>query len=276
MDTFSTKKKEIRKEEQDHLDEIKALNKRLTTIEEDIDDLNSSVKRNQNKLKTNQEKETSLLGKIKLIEEDIEIIKNSEFKSNKQKWQKEVVKLNSQIIETDEKIKKQESLLFDKKQWVFNFKKFSSHLANKSLKIIEGYVNKFLIDLGSDIAVRIEGYKMKADGTLSEKITPYIIRDGIVRKYGSFSKGERGRVNMSCYLALAEVINKTNKYGGFDFISLDEVTEGVDSQGIGLIAKALGKLERTIMLTTHVTDRSIHSDVLLVRKENGVSTLILN
>jgi exonuclease SbcC len=274
VDAFSLQKKEIRKEEQEHLDVIKELNKRLSTIEEGIDDLNSSVKRNQNKLKTNQEKEVNLTAKIELINEAIELLKQSKFESNKLKWQKEIVRLNNQIIEVDEQVKEQEKKLFDKKQWIFNFKKFNSHLANKSLKVIEGYVNKFLVDLGSDIAVRIEGYKMKSDGTMSEKITPYIIRNGIVRKYGSFSKGERGRVNMACYLALAEVINKTHKYGGLDFIALDEATDGLDEVGTGLIAKSLCKLNKTILMTTHVTNRTaIHSDILVVKKENGVSTI---
>ena len=69
-------------------------------------------------------------------------------------------------------------------------------------------------------------------------------------------------------------MNKSNKFGGLTQLFLDEFAEGCDPKGIGLIIKSAQKLNFPLMMTTHVTDREAVSDILIVRKENKVSTLI--
>jgi exonuclease SbcC len=271
----SKEKGVIRKEEQAHLDSIKALRSKMNEFKEEVDNISSTIKRNENKKVSNLSKIESLKESIKLCREQITALKAlKKDETIIQRFEDSITETYKEIVKIDNKIKKENDLLFEKKQWVFNFKKFSAHLANKSLKVIQGYCNLYLQEMGSDIQIRIEGYKQKSDGSLSEKITPYIIRNGEVRKYGSFSKGERGRVNLASSLAIVSIINKTHKYGGLENFMADELFEGVDSKGLSLIVKSVEKLNVPMMLTTHVTDRSVSSNVLLVRKENNVSKLI--
>lgn len=160
--------------------------------------------------------------------------------------------------------------------WIFNFKKFNMYLANQSLKIIQGYCNKFLQDIKSDIQIRWEGVKLLASGELREEITPYIIRNNQMKGFWSFSGGERARMDYSMIFTLQDMINKTNKYGGLNFLSTDEIAEGIDSLGLSDLMDSMNDLNRTILITTHVVNRKVGSNVLMVTKKDGVSTIQTN
>jgi len=164
--------------------------------------------------------------------------------------------------------------IFDTEQWITNFKKFNMHLANRSLATIQTNCNKFLESIKSDIQVRWEGFKVLGTGKLKEEITSYIYRNGEERDFWSFSGGERARLDISMILTLQGMINSTHKYGGLQFLSLDEIGEGTDAQGLSDIMKSLSVVEKTIMITTHVVNRNIGENILLVRKVNDVSTLV--
>ena len=81
-------------------------------------------------------------------------------------------------------------------------------------------------------------------------------------------------MNLASCLAIVAIINKTHKYGGLENFMADELFEGVDEKGLALIIKSVEKLSVPMMLTTHVTNRSVSSNILLVRKENNESKLI--
>lgn len=180
------------------------------------------------------------------------------------------------LRDTNYSIKRKNNQIFEVSQWIFNFKKFNMFLANQSLKVIQGYCNKFLQDVRSDIQIRWEGIKMLASGSLKEEITAYILRDSEQRDFWSFSGGERARMEFAMILTLQRMINQTHKYGGLDFISIDEVFEGMDAQGLSDLMKSLSQSNKTILLTTHVVNKSIGENILLIRKINGVSIISKN
>lgn len=266
----------IQQQENEHREQVRKIKNQITEVEDSIENLKKTINRNKSSIENKLNSIDVIQENIKLAKQQIEALKTSV------KDESRVTNLNVSIAENEklitsleEKLVVEETKLFELKQWVFNFRKFNGYLANQSLKVIQGYVNKYLIDMQSDIQVRIEGFKENPKtGELSDKITPYIIRDGITRKYGSFSKGERGRINLATTMAIQGIMNKSNKFGGLTQLFLDEFAEGCDPKGIGLIIKSAQKLNFPLMMTTHVTDREAVSDILIVRKENKVSTLI--
>lgn len=162
--------------------------------------------------------------------------------------------------------------IYEANQWMNNFKQFRTFLANQSLDIIEYHCNRYLIEMGSDLRVKLEGFKMLANGTMKDDITAKIIRDR-ERSFASFSGGEQGRLLFASILANRHMINETHPYGGLDFLSIDEVFEGVDSIGLKHLIKSAKTLDIPVMIITHVTDEDTSGDVITIVKENGISTI---
>lgn len=155
-------------------------------------------------------------------------------------------------------------------QWANNFKQFRMHLANQSLEAIEFHMNRYLVGMQSDLKVKLEGFKMLANGTFKDEITAKIIRT-VERTFSSFSGGEQGRLLFAAILANRHMINQTHPYGGLDFLSIDEVFEGVDSLGLKKLVQSAKKLNVAVMIITHVTDEEVNDDILLIEKINGIS-----
>lgn len=210
-----------------------------------------------------------------------ESIKNLEVKkSNLKKGDntKEIEKLNSDLVKQRKilsthqiNLTKVEEKITNKKQWSLNLKQFRMYLANKSLGVIEYHCNRYLQEMGSDLLIKVEGFKVRADSTIKEEITCKIIRN-IERNFKSFSGGERGRLLFASILANRFMINETHPYGGLDFLSIDEVFEGVDSEGLLSLVESAKLLSIPVLLITHV---SVEEDdnVLTIIKENGVSKI---
>lgn len=113
---------------------------------------------------------------------------------------------------------------------------------------------------------------MLANGTTKDEITAKIVRDN-ERSFHSFSGGEQGRLLFTSILANRHMINNTHPYGGLDFLSVDEVFEGVDAIGLRHLVDAAKELQISVMIITHVTSETIDDNILLVTKENGVSKI---
>ena len=205
----------------------------------------------------------------KLIE-----IKNSKQETSTNQLQKQKLKESEKLIDAyNEEISRTEESIYEDKQWILNFKNFKSYLANQFLQVIEALSNTFLEKLKSDLQIKWDGYKTKADGTVSEKITPYIIRNGEVREFNSFSGGERARMELAAILTIRELINHSHPYGGLDFMFTDEIFEGLDGLGLSSLMNSIKDFKYPILITTHVTDSNIYGNVLTVVKENGISKL---
>ena len=166
-----------------------------------------------------------------------------------------------------------EDKLSKAREWSYNFKSFKSFLANQFLQVIEGLSNKYLKELRSDLQIKWGGYKIKADGSMSDRITANIIRGGEIREFSSFSGGEKARMEFALILTIRSLINNSHPYGGLDFLFTDEIFEGLDGLGLSNLMHSISEFNFPILITTHVTDSNIHRNVLTVVKEHGISKL---
>ncbi len=187
----------------------------------------------------------------------------------------EKIKSARAYISKQRKISEQaEESISNTVEWGLNFKRFKMYVANQSLETIEYHSNRYLKDMGSDMRVELSGSRELAKGDIKEEISAKIIR-GVERSFKSFSGGERGRLIFASILANRHMINSTHPYGGLDFLSVDEVFEGVDSEGIKSIIESAKTLNVAIMIITHVTDSDTSSDILTIVKENDISRIKL-
>lgn len=267
---LSRKKRELRTK-------IENIGKNNTETNTLINDIQLSIDRGKLKIERVEGERKNIQLEIVALEESIKNTKEKEIDKVRIGEIKGLMRSEGgRLRDTNYSIKRKNNQIFEVSQWIFNFKKFNMFLANQSLKVIQGYCNKFLQDVRSDIQIRWEGIKMLASGALKEEITAYILRDSEQRDFWSFSGGERARMEFAMILTLQRMINQTHKYGGLDFVSIDEVFEGMDAQGLSDLMKSLSQSNKTILLTTHVVNKSIGENILLIRKINGVSTIVKN
>lgn len=186
--------------------------------------------------------------------------------------------LTASIDELKLKLEPIENELSLIKYWQYYIGKsgFTTFLANKSIKLIEGVTNSFLKKFKVDISVLINGFKVLKDGSVREKIDVYIQSNGLqAKKFMANSGGERGRVILAGILGIQHLINLSTEGKGLNFIALDETFPGIDSVGQENMIKVLDTLGVTIMLITqNVSDDFNVDNFLLVEKTNGVSKYI--
>jgi exonuclease SbcC len=175
-------------------------------------------------------------------------------------------------IRLDEKRKEKESV----DVWEIHFKNFKSHLANKSIKNIEDYTNLFLNSMGSNLAIKIDGYKTLASKKVKEQISTSVLRDGFDSgSYGKFSGGERGRIDICNIVGMQELISLNAGHGkGLDMLLADEILESVDVQGMECIINSLQSLGKTIMLVSQNEINTLAEYTLTIQKKNKVSTIL--
>ena len=199
-------------------------------------------------------------------------LKKDNNKAAVKEFKNSIKKIGVKNLSIEKELKEVEDALYKINQWKNNFKQFKMHVANKSLETMEFHCNRYLKGMGSDLKVEFEGYKILANGTVKDEITAKIIRND-ERTFNSFSGGEQGRLLFASILANRHMINHTHPYGGFEFLSIDEIFEGVDGIGLQSLVEESKKLQTCIMLITHVTDESVNEDVLKIVKRNGVSRI---
>ena len=244
----------------------------IASIESEINEANAEIVSNKANIELS-------LGKIKNTQTEIENYKTQ--KNNLKKGSNESVikqyKFEINLYEKGIESKKKElneigDKIYLRNKWITNFKQFKMHVANQSLEVMEYHTNRFLNEIGDDLTVKYDGYKVLSNGTIKEEITAKIIRE-TERTFHSFSGGEQGRLLFSSILANRYMINNTHPYGGLDFLSVDEVFEGIDSAGLKDLVNSAKQLEICVMLITHVTDEEIDEDVLVIEKVNGISRI---
>lgn len=207
--------------------------------------------------------------KKKLIEQiKSEVLEKKDLSS----YKKNIDIANEKIEKIDNQIINQNSKISKNTQWIQRFKDFKMFLAMEQLKNIQSSANDVLKKMGSDLRLMIEGFKKGANGKIKEEITPYIFRDEM-EFFTFYSEGEKARCEISLILALQSMINTTKKYGGMQFLLIDEVLESVDSLGIESITSSISFLKQSILIVTHVP--KLNEDISQIRivKENGISRL---
>lgn len=243
--------------ERQRLADIKDLESDLNKIDSDIESIKDEIK---------LEKKS-----IALIEKQKSQLKEGDNKKRIEELEEELKKFNSEFKESKISVLKYQRLIDKRKQWIINFKQFRMFLANKSLSVIEYHCNRYLKEMRTDLVVKIEGFKVLADGSIKEEINCKIIR-AQERSFSSFSGGERGRLLFASILANRYMINETHPYGGLDFLAIDEVFEGVDSEGLSSLIDSAKLLTIPVLLVTHVSVEE-SDNVLTIVKENGVSKI---
>lgn len=212
---------------------------------------------------------------IKDLEIEIKNLKPDDNSKIIKELKKEIKELKEDKSEVEEEHTEVGDKIYERNQWSNNFKNFRMHVANQSLEAMEFQNNMYLKGMGSDLRIRLDRFKTLANGTTKDEITATIIRD-TERTFSSFSGGERGRLLFASILANRYLINSTHKYGGLDFLSIDEVFEGIDGLGLRKIINSAKTLGIAVMIITHVTDEDVSEDILRIEKVNGVSKIIKN
>lgn len=178
-------------------------------------------------------------------------------------------------VKLDQEIDKLEKQLQSTKAWEVNFKNFKSFVANQSIKNISDYTNLFLQNMGTNLAINIDGYKVLSNGKVKEQITTTVLRDGFeAGSYGKFSGGERGRIDICVILAIQELINLNCKSGGLDLTICDEILDQVDGLGLESIINSLQSLGKTVMIVSQNEINALKEYTVTVQKQNRISTIL--
>lgn len=261
------------------LEKVKKDILRAEEQKEEMDNLSYEKNKQQRRINNAQETVKEMLDSIDIYDKQIDELKR------KKKDNKLLNSLNERISDCgkqiDELIKRLQPITEEIdmiKFWQFNMGKngFSTYLANKSIKIIEGITNSFLRKFGVDISVLINGFKILRSGEVREKIDVFVLNDGITaEQFMSKSGGERGRVTLAGILGIQHLINLSTNGRGLNLLLLDEVFPGIDAMGQEKIIKVLETLGITIMLITQNVSESFNNEnTLYVVKSGGESRYV--
>ena len=165
--------------------------------------------------------------------------------------------------------------LLEQKQLFLNYK---AHLANTKLTAISQIVNSVLEEIGSNIRVDLQGYKVLKSGKLKESITVQLLKSGVeCGSFFKFSKGERCRVNLASIIALQRLTNANCDDGkGLGLLVFDEILDSSDQVGFVSYCNTINKLQITSLLITQNSLPENYPYSLTVVKENGMSHILNN
>lgn len=244
-------------------------------LQEALDIIDAGIDTGERYVKTIKEKNVAAEASIEAYKKAIEAARNSsqdDFIKSLGTSLAELKTTQSDAILSLDKAQKE----FDKyvKQENY-FVEFRSYLANKKVEAIAGVTNYFLELIGSDLRVEMLGFKRLKNGTLKDKITVNVLRNGVPNgSYFKLSGGETARINLASILGLQRLTNNSAENGrGLDIICLDEILDKADTTGIESISQALNRLKVTSLLVTQnsIADNGGHTFV--VTKQNGYSTI---
>lgn len=272
---FGLKKRQLRNEEIESEKVLRVAEEKAASLKRGIASIESRISDAAASIKSLGESADNCAQQIISLNEQLEGLKLGEI--NQARVDELEASIKASMDLADELATAYEAKLKEKNdivRWGLNFTRFSSELAKESLTVITDRQNNILNDMRSDLRVRWEGFKVKKDGSASDKITPMIIRNGLEKGFNTYSGGERGRVEYSSILTSQSLINSTHPHGGLDFLFTDEIAEGIDAKGLVNIVQSLAKLNKTILLTTHVMNQSVTANVMTIRKRGGKSVIL--
>lgn len=244
-------------------------------LQEALGIIDSAIDVGERDVKAIKEKNVAAEASISAYEKSIETIENSSqdnFTESLNKSLAEYKTMQQEVILTLSESQKE----FDKYVLQENyFAEFRSYLANKKVEAIAGVTNYFLELIGSDLRVEMLGFKRLKNGTIKDKISVNLLRNGVLAgSYARHSAGERSRVNLASILGLQRLTNNSADKGkGLDLLIADEILDSEDTTGIEATCEALNKLKVTALLVTQNPITSNDGETIRVTKENGYSTL---
>lgn len=261
---------------------LKKLNEKIKETEraeELVGEIEEEKAGYERKIKNKTQDRADLIEKIEKWEAEKKAIKK------RKKDDKLLNSLNQRIGECDTEIEKLTKQLLPISEemetikfWQFNMGKsgFSTYLANKSIKIIEGITNSYLRKFGVDISVLINGFTVLKSGDVREKIDVFVLNDGVTAElFMAKSGGERGRVTLAGVLGIQHLINLSTNGKGLNLLCFDECFHGMDSKGQENIIKIFEKMGITILVITQNVSESFNNEnTLYVVKEKDVSRYV--
>lgn len=250
--------------------EIRGLKREEDGINNDLRTIDRLISSNEKLIDTKNSEIRKIEAQIEELQKYDKLVKIKEYEDKIDECQRLIDITNKKIYDIDLEI-------LSLREWVARFVRFKSHLANKSLSNIQGLSNSYLNKMKTNLGLRLEGFKQNKDGSIKEKITPIVLRDGVIEGSGSFKKfsgGERCRSNIAITLAMRHLINSSAPSGGLDLFWIDEITEGLDSTGIENIASSINELGITSILTSHVKHEKNYENILTATKINFITKLV--
>jgi len=261
---------------EEHDKQLKGLRTSYQSTESDMFKIQRTIKQKENDIMSFESQIETNTTLIVTHTNSAEFLSKITVTEKVEPYQVKIDNLKAEFPEMDKEKEEIDHDRFVKSEWVQHFKRFRTHLANKAIKNIEGYVNLFLKKMGSNLQVEIEGYKTLADGTVREKIAPTVLRNG--RVFGNFYKcsgGEKGRIELGTVLTEQALINLSSPSGGLDLLFVDEILDSVDGRGFQSMAKSLNGLKKTVMLISHVNIASNEGyNLITVEKRDRNSRIV--
>lgn len=260
-----------------------SLQDEIDRVDQILNKYSSSMKNIQNSLIMIDDQIENNIALIESYNNKINEITNSATEEGedlvlKKKIQEKIQQEKMLINQYQSDIDKIKETISCKNEWIVNFKDFKMFLALEQIKNIEELVNHLLEKEDSDLRLLIEAYKKDSRGNLKEEITPLIVRDD-AESFWYYSGGERAKVEIATILAIQQMINLTNPWGGLEFLCIDEITEGLSQEALISVVKAFDEYHFPILLITHVLDcdylKENNTKVLKIVKENGISRIEL-
>ena len=248
---------------------------RNNMLQEALDIIDNTIDKGERYVKNLKESNTGIEAAIEALEKSIETVRNSNQSDLIKSLDKTLGELKTSQSDADKKLSEVQKE-FDKYTVQENhFVEFRSYLANKKVEAISGVTNYFLKLIGSDLRVEMLGFKRLKNGSIRDKITVNLLRNGEnCGSFGKYSAGERARVNLASILGLQKLTNDSADPGkGLGLVILDEILEASDTTGIEASCKALNRLGITSLLVTQNPIAGDGVNTLVVTKENGISTI---
>ena len=254
-----------------------------TKLQQEIADVQNSRKSHSFRINACQDKVNNLNQNLAVIESRLQEEKKKEqsfqslsYKNDIETCQKEITSKQSNLKQLKSQLDQINEDYQKVAEWEVNFKNFKSFVANQSIKNIEDYTNIFLQQMGSDLGIILDGYSTLASGKIKEQISVEVTRRGFEEgSYGSFSGGERGRIDICVILAIQQLINLNCKGGGLDLLICDEILDQIDVVGLESIINSLQNLDRTIMVVSQNEINSLKEHTLMIEKKNKISKFVL-
>jgi len=238
--------------------EEEKINKMLITITADLSNA-ERVKTQKEQLNQQIKDIDKAVGEVR---SRIVVIKERQDQANKITNRKNVIK---------EELRQYENQLQTYDRAILEVPKFRALELDQAVPEIEMLTNENLVSLGTDLRVQLK-LEVKPNRT----DFPILVSDeqGVQREYGTFSGGERQRIALACSFALRQL---TQARGGFQlgFMMLDEVFDGLDSQGREALAVFLRNQPGQYFIISHGGLTELIPDSIWVTRENGVASFAL-
>lgn len=266
--------KDIRKKLQIVSEKKASLKREKDSIQNSIENLENRKRRLSFENKRIKEEKESSNSLIEELNEKIKKVKEEKIEINTKPIEEKIETLSSDHSKKEKEVSEIDRKIFNRNEWINRFKEFKMYLASEQIKNIQNKANLILEKEGSDLRLLIEAFKYDSKGNTKDEITPYILRDD-AESFWYYSGGERGRVEIATILAIQEMINSTNPYGGLNFLSIDEITEGLSEQSLYDVIEAMSFIQFPILITTHILNQNAKCKTLKLVKENGISRIEL-